>query len=90
MKVTPKCCETVRPDDPSVEIGLNAVPELGGFKQKVRLKYFYTPETVATTSTATDSKFGLTDDDVLVHFNPSYIGTTPEMSPQDVLMKKRA
>jgi hypothetical protein len=80
MKVTPVRSETVIPDDPRVGTGLNTVPELGGFKQKVRLKDFYPLETVATTSTATDSKFGQTDDDVLVRFNPRYIGTTPVMS----------
>jgi hypothetical protein len=56
------------------------VHEAGGFKLKVSFKDFYSPETVATTSTATDSKFGLIDDDVLVRSNPCYIGTTPEMS----------
>jgi hypothetical protein len=51
-----------------------------GSSKKSVFKDFYPPETVATTSTATDSKFGLFDDDVLVHLNPCYIGTTPEMS----------
>jgi hypothetical protein len=80
MKVTPKRGEAVIPDDPRVGIGLNTVPEHGGFKQKVMFKDFYPPETVATTSTVTDSKFGRIDDDVPVRFNPRYIRTTPEMS----------
>jgi hypothetical protein len=68
------------PDDPRVGIGLNTVPEPGGLKKKVMFMDFYPPETVATTSTATDSKFECIDDDALVRFNPLYIGTTPEMS----------
>jgi hypothetical protein len=80
MKVTPKRNEAVIPCDPRVGIGLDTVPGPGGFKQKVSLKDFYPPETVATTSTATDSKFGRIDGDVTVRFNPRYIGKTPEMS----------
>jgi hypothetical protein len=80
MKVNPKRSEAVIPDDPRVGIGLDTVPEPGGFKQKVSFKDFYPPENVATTSTATDSKFGRIDDDVPVRLNPRYIGTTPEMS----------
>jgi hypothetical protein len=80
MKVTVRRSGTAIPDDPRVGIGLNTVPEPGGFQQKVMFEDFYPPETVATTSTATDSKFGLIDDDVLVRFNPRYIGTIPEMS----------
>jgi hypothetical protein len=44
MTVTPKRSDTVIPDDPCVGIGLNTVPDSGGFKQKGRLKDFYTPE----------------------------------------------
>jgi hypothetical protein len=88
MKVTPKCSETVIPGDPRVGIGLNTVTELGGFKQRVICKDFYPPETVATTSTATDSKFGRIDDDVPVRFNPHYIGTTPEMSSTERLAEE--
>jgi hypothetical protein len=65
---------------PACGIGIDMVPEPGGFKLKVDFKDFYLPETVAITSTATDSKFGLIDDDVPVRLNPCYIGTTPEMS----------
>jgi hypothetical protein len=49
MKVMPKCVETVIPDVPRIGIGLNTVPEPGGFKQNVRFKDYYPPETVATT-----------------------------------------
>jgi hypothetical protein len=79
-KVTLKRGETVIPDDPRIGIGLNTVPEPGGFKKKVMFKDFYPPETVATTSTATASKFGRIYDDVPVRFNHRYIGTTPELS----------
>jgi hypothetical protein len=80
MKVSPKCSETVIPDIPRVGIGLNTVPDPSVFKKKVMFKDFYPPETVATTSTATESKFGRIDDDVPVRFNPRHFGTTPEMS----------
>jgi hypothetical protein len=75
VKVTPKCSEMVIPDDPRVGIGFNTVPEPGGFNKKIVFKDFYPPETVATTSTAKDSKFGRIDDDVPVRFKPRCIGT---------------
>jgi hypothetical protein len=80
MKEMPKCDGMAIPDDPRIGIGLNTVPEPDGFKQKVRFKDFYPPEAVATTSTATDNKFGQIDDHVPVRFNPHFIGPTPEMS----------
>jgi hypothetical protein len=46
------------------------------------------PETPATASTAKDSMFGRVDDDVLVCFNPRYIGTTPEMSSTGRLVEE--
>jgi hypothetical protein len=57
MKATPKRGEMVIPGDPRIGIGLNMVPEPGGFKQRVRFKDYYPPKTVVTISTATDSKF---------------------------------
>jgi hypothetical protein len=76
MKVSPKQGETVIPDNPRVGIGLNTV----GSSKRSCLRIFYPPESVATTSTAKDSKFGRIDDDVPIRFNPRYIGTTPEIS----------
>jgi hypothetical protein len=40
MKVTPKRSEMVIPDDPRVGIGIDMVPEPGGFKLKVSFKDF--------------------------------------------------
>jgi hypothetical protein len=58
MKVAHQHGETVIPDDPRVGFGLNTVPKPGGFMKKVRFKDYYPPETVVTTSNATDRKFG--------------------------------
>jgi hypothetical protein len=77
MQVTPKCGAKVISDDPCIGIGLNTVPEPGGFNLYAPFDADDPPETTATTSTTKDSMFGCVDDDVLVRLNPRYIGTTP-------------
>jgi hypothetical protein len=72
--------EMVMPDDPRVGVGLNELPGPGRFKQDVEFNKFYTLEIAASTSTATSSKFGGSDDDVPIRFNPRYIGMTQEMT----------
>jgi hypothetical protein len=49
VKETPNRDETVIPDDPLIGIGLNTLPEPGGFKQEVDYKKFYPPETATLT-----------------------------------------
>jgi hypothetical protein len=80
VKVTPKHNETAIPDDPCAGIGLSTVPEPGGFNQYAVFDADEPPETTAKTSTEKGSMLGCKDDDVLVRFNPRYIGTTPGMS----------
>jgi hypothetical protein len=82
MKETPKRDETVIHDDPRIRIGINTLPEPGGFKQKVGFNVFHPLEIAVLTSTATDSMFGHDDYDVPVRFSPRYIGTTPEISSE--------
>jgi hypothetical protein len=77
MKATPKHDETVNPDDPRINIGLNTIPEPGGFEHDAVFDPGDPPE---ITSREKDRLFGCVDDDVLVRFYPHYIGTTPEMS----------
>jgi hypothetical protein len=74
MKVTPKCDEVGIPDDPRIGIGINMLPDPGGFKPEVEFDEFYSPETAVWTSTTMESKFGHNDDDVPVRFCPRYIG----------------
>jgi hypothetical protein len=82
MKETPKRDETVIHDDPRFGIGINTLPEPGGFKQNVKFNEFHPLEIAVSTSTATDSMFGHDDDDVPVRFSPRYTGKTPEISSE--------
>jgi hypothetical protein len=83
MKETPKRDEKVILDDPRIGIGLNTLPEPGGFNQEVKFNEFYPPETATLTSTVTDSMFGHDDDDVPVSFSPRYIAKTPEIISEE-------
>jgi hypothetical protein len=80
MKVTTKQGETVISDDPRVGIGLDTVPEPGGFNSDAVFDADDPPETAAAPSSQKDSRFGCVDDNVLVRFIPRYIGTTPATS----------
>jgi hypothetical protein len=73
MQVTPKRCATVIPDDRRIGIGLNTVPEPGGFNHDARFEAGDPPETPATASTAKDNMFGHIDDDVLVCFKNCWL-----------------
>jgi hypothetical protein len=80
IEETPKREETVILDDPRIGVGLNTVPEPGGFDQYGVFDAFDPPETTSVASATKDSMLGRVDDDVLVRFKPRYIGTTPEIS----------
>jgi hypothetical protein len=80
MKLTPKCNETVIPDDPRAGIGVITVPEPGGFNHDAVFDTDDPPGTTPAASTNTDSQFECVGDGVVVHFILRYIGTTPEMS----------
>jgi hypothetical protein len=80
MKEIPTCDESVILDDHHIGIGLNTVPEPGGFYQYAVFDADDPPETTSATSTAKDSMFEHIDDDVLVRFKPRYVGTTPAIS----------
>jgi hypothetical protein len=80
MSEAPKRDEMVILDDPRIGIGLNTIPEPCGFYQYAVFDADDPAEMTAATSTAKDRMFGRIDDDVLVHFKPRYIGTTPEIS----------
>jgi hypothetical protein len=79
MKETPKRDGTVIHDDHRIGIGINTLPEPGGFKQTVEFNEIHPLEVAVLTSTATDCMFGHDDDDVPVRFSLRYIGTTPEI-----------
>jgi hypothetical protein len=80
MKVAPKRGETVISDDPRVGIGLGTIPEPSGFNSDAVFVADDPPETTAAESSQKDSRFGHVYDDVMIHFIPRYIGTTPAMS----------
>jgi hypothetical protein len=80
MKEMSKHNEMVIHDVPRIGIGINMLPEFGGFKQKVEFNEFHPLEVAMLTSKATDSMFGHDDDDIPVRLSPHYIGTTPEIS----------
>jgi hypothetical protein len=56
MKVTPKRGETVIPDDPLVGIGLDTVPDPGGFNSDVMFDADDPPETTAASSSQKDGR----------------------------------
>jgi hypothetical protein len=62
MKETPKRNGTVIHDDPRIGIGINTLPEPGGFKQTVKFNEGYPLEVAVLTSTATYRMFGHDDD----------------------------
>jgi hypothetical protein len=64
MKETPRRDGTVIHDDPRIGIGINTLPEPGGFKQTVKFNEIHPLEVAVLTSTATDHMFGHNDDDV--------------------------
>jgi hypothetical protein len=49
MKETPKRDETVIPDDPRIGIGINMLPQPGGYNPEVEFDEVYSPETAMLT-----------------------------------------
>jgi hypothetical protein len=66
IKETPKREETVILDDPRNVVGLNTVPEPGGFYQYEVFDADDPPETTPVASTTKDSMLGRIDDDLVV------------------------